>query len=142
MLLLLVVFGIILISSSILAYAHSSNSIAVPVAKHPIILDGVLNDTEWNDAFRFNFTSPRLHEGYLIIYLKYELFDKAVLGGFYIPDNTPFFDKTKPDQISFNFDTLHDASKKVGPEDHYIVFVRDGHAEYYKGGNTELNKFV
>lgn len=101
----------------------------------------MLNDTEWNDAFRFNFTSPRLHEGYLIIYLKYELFDKALLGGFYIPDNTPFFDKTKPDQISFNYDTLHDASKKVGPEDHYIVFVRDGHAEYYKGGNTGLNKF-
>lgn len=118
----------------ILAYARNSNSIAIPVAKHPIILDGMLNDTEWNDAFRFNFTSPRLHEGYVIIYLKYELFDKALSGAFHIPDNTPFYNKTSPDQISFNFDTSHNASKTIGPEDHYIVFVRDGHAEYYRGG--------
>ena len=140
--LLVFFFVIIIISSSRSAYADNSNSIAVPVSRHPIKLDDVLNYTEWNDAFRFNFTSPRLHEGYVIIYLKYEVSDKALSGGFYIPDNTPFFDKTSPDQISFNFDTLHNKSEKVGPKDHYIVFVRDGHAEYYKGGNTGLNKII
>jgi len=90
----LFIFIILVLSFTFSAYAHNSNTIAVPVAKHPIILDGVLNDTEWNDAFSFNFTSPRLHEGYVIIYLKYELFDKALSGAFYIPDKTPFFDRT------------------------------------------------
>ena len=67
-------FIILSLSSFILSiFAHNNSTISIPVAKQPIILDGLRNDTEWDDAFKFNFTSPRLHEGYVILYLKYEL---------------------------------------------------------------------
>lgn len=143
--LLIFVILLLLPSFTLSIFAHNSSTISIPVAKQPIILDGLLNDTEWDDAFKFNFTSLRLHEGYVILYLKYELFDKALSGAFYIPDKTPFFNKTSPDQISFNFDTLHTAYKTIEPDDHFIVFVRDGHAEYYRGGSTETSnkdKFI
>ena len=38
-------------------YAHSGKVIPVPVSLHNITLDGNINDTEWDDANRFNFSS-------------------------------------------------------------------------------------
>lgn len=142
----LLIFIILLLSSfAPSVFAHNSSTISIPVAKKPMLLDGLLNNTEWDDAFKFNFTSPRVHEGYVILYLKYELFDNALSAAFYIPDKTPFVNQSSPDQISFNFDTLHTASKTIDSDDHFIVFVRDGHAEYYRGGATQTSpkgKFI
>jgi hypothetical protein len=36
------------------AFAHNGGTIAVRVARHPIILDGEIDDIEWDDASKIN----------------------------------------------------------------------------------------
>jgi hypothetical protein len=78
-LLIMTILIIIIIGSSISfsTFAHNGSTIAIRVARQPIIIDGVINDIEWEDASKINFTSPRLNEGNVIVYLKYELLDKV-----------------------------------------------------------------
>lgn len=128
-------------------FGHNGNNIVVPISKHSVVLDGLLENKEWNDAFKFNFTSPRISEGYVSINLKYDLAQRALIGGFEIPDGTPWMNVNDPDQIAFLFDTVHSASNRTQPSDHQIVFTRGQKVEYYVGnnitsvGNNNLNNY-
>ena len=112
--------------------AHNSSIIRVPIAQHSITLDGSPMMKEWDDAFQANFTSSG-RAGTVIVYLKYDLSDRAMDGAFIIPDKTPSTVKGKLDQISFLFDVTHTAAKHTDPNDHLIVFGRDKESEYYLG---------
>jgi hypothetical protein len=90
-------------------YAHNDSNISVPIAKQKIYLDGQLDEEEWKDAFKINFTSPSTGEGSIVIFLKYELTENSLNGAFMIPDRTPIDIAESPDQIGFLFDVPHSA---------------------------------
>jgi hypothetical protein len=113
-------------------YAHNDSNISIPIAKHRIGLDGKIDQQEWIDAFKVNFSSPR-YEGTVLVYLKYELTEKSLSGAFLIPDKTQVNDSKNPDQIAFLFDVVHSALNITGSDIHDIIFIRNGVSEYYKG---------
>ena len=43
-------------------FAHNNSNIVIPIAKHKITLDGQIKEEEWDDAFKINFTSPRIND--------------------------------------------------------------------------------
>jgi hypothetical protein len=113
--------------------AHNNSNISVPIAKQKINLDGQIDEKEWNDAFKINFTSPRIDEGGVVVFLKYELTERSLSGAFIIPDKTPVSVIKNPDQIVFLFDTSHIAYNTTTSDIQQIAFIRNGMSEYYKG---------
>src|SRR5215204_62233 len=75
-------------------------------------------------------------QGNVTVYLKYDLFNRTLDGAFLIPESTSSVSKGTLDQITFNFDTNHDATSKPNPYDHSVQFGRDKMSEYYKGNMT------
>ena len=134
-LILISLIGLLVINPVLIlhVFAHNNSNIVIPIAKHKITLDGQIKEEEWDDAFKTNFTSPRINEGFVLVFLKYELSKKALNGAFVIPDKTPVANIIESDQIGFLFDILHAASNSTGPTNHATVFIRDGRGEYYKG---------
>ncbi|MBV9177101.1 MAG: hypothetical protein JO297_08685 [Nitrososphaeraceae archaeon] len=58
--------------------------LVIPIAKHSVSLDGQPETVEWNDSYQANFSSSR-EQGNVIVYLKYELFNKTLDEAFIIP---------------------------------------------------------
>ena len=71
-----------------------------PIAKQKINLDGQIDEKEWNDAFKINFTSPSIDEGGVVVFLGPSL-TESLSGAFIIPDKTPVGVIKNPDQIVF-----------------------------------------
>jgi hypothetical protein len=105
------------------------------VSNKKVNLDGEIEDKEWNDASKINFSSPGESKGYILIFLKYDIFEKALYGAFIIPDKTPFIYINNTDQIGFAFDITHSKNKVLQSTDQQIVFTRGERGEYYLGDN-------
>jgi hypothetical protein len=120
------------------AFAHNENAIILPISRINFTLDGNINEDEWKDAFKTNFTSPTSH-GNVIVYLKYEASEQALDGAFTIADDTPSTTINKLDQISFLFDPYHSGGYNIQSDDQQIVFARNTAVEYYYG--TEQGKY-
>jgi hypothetical protein len=136
-LILFSIIGLLIVNPMLILYAlaHNNSNIVIPIAKQKVTLDGQIRDEEWDDAFKINFTSPRINEGFVLVFLKYELSKKALNGAFIIPDKTPITNIVESDQIGFLFDILHAARNNTEPTNHAVVFIRDGRGEYYIGDN-------
>lgn len=131
--------GIILQLTNIpTAFGHNGDAITLPISRITFSLDGNINEDEWKDAFKMNFTSPTSH-GNVVVYLKYEASEQALDGAFTIADDTPSTTVNKLDQISFYFDPYHYGGYNVQQDDQQIVFGRNAALEYYSG--TEQGKY-
>jgi hypothetical protein len=117
-------------------FAHNNYTLAIPVSKSPVSIDGETNEKAWNDAFVYNIThagNSTIRERSYLISMLYELADNSLTGAFIIPDSTISTSKNNPDQVSFLWDVSHSAYNNTTPDSHDLVFLRDGSAEYYKG---------
>jgi hypothetical protein len=126
---------LILFLPTSLSFAHNDSIMIIPIARDPINLDGILTNQEWSDAYQQNFTSAGVYGQFNILYLKYDFSEGAIAGAFSISDDTPSTIKEKTDQVSFQFDTMHDATESFGSDDHVIVITRDLRVEHYIGGD-------
>ena len=127
------IFSLINIST----LAQNIQRTIIPVSTENVILDGSINNKEWKESSRINFSSPVTSNEYILIYLKYNVFDKSLDGAFVIPDNTPFMDIRQPDQIGFLFDIDGKKGNATDSTNHQIVFTRSLRGEYYLGNNSD-----
>ena len=138
---ILLLYGNAFILLAPLALGQNVHNTAILPSTKKVQIDGEIGKEEWGDASKINFSSPVTSREYILVYLKYDIFEKAIDGAFIIPDKSPFMAVKRPDQIGFLFDTGHSKSNSTQLTDHQIVFTRGQRGEYYLGDNSSKYYF-
>jgi hypothetical protein len=111
---------------SVPVFGTDRSQINIPTLEEKILFDGNVEENRWSNSYRVSFPEAGFEGQNVTVYLHYEPNEKALIGAFVIPDDSPADNKREFDAIRFIFDVSASTQSVV----HDIALYRYGEIIY------------